>query len=150
MIHTHKMVKAEILHLIQQAIPVVFKQQFEQHQQGTKVVNAFKQEYPKIDEKNPQHRQILNTVATVINQMNPNFTPEQRRKAIGSMVYAQLGLTNDAPAANNNQQSSPPTQRQFPNAKSMGGGNVSIPQNPNSQDDNPFGSLTDLMVQNGY
>lgn len=146
--YVHKMVKAEILQLIQQAIPTVFKQQFEQHQQGTQVVNAFKTEYPKIDVSNPQHNQTLKTVAAVINQMNPNMTPEQRRKAIGTMVYAQLGLTNDAPIAQ--QQSSPPTNRQFPNAKSMGGGNVSVPQNPNSQDVNPFSALTEVMVQSGY
>lgn len=149
MMHTHKMVKMELLNLIQQAIPHVFKQQFEQHQQGTQVVSAFKAEYPKIDEKNPQHNQILRTVAAVINQMNPNFTPEQRRKAIGTMVYAQLGLTNDAPVVNNTQ-SSPPAQRQYPNAKSMGGGNVSIPANPNSQDENPFANLTNQMVESGY
>jgi len=145
--HVHKQVKQEVLAIIQQAVPHVFQQQFQQMQQGTQVEQKFKTEFSKLDLNNETHAAAIRTAGAFVNSMNPKYTIEQRLKAIGTLCYAQLGLTNDAAS---NQQNTPPSRTtQFPNVRSMGGGVVSGPTNPNSQSDNPFTSIFNDFKEEG-
>lgn len=142
--HVHKTVKAEILQQLIQIVPQVFQQQYQQMQTGSQIEQKFKSEFGKINLQDKQHAATFRTVATIVNQMNPNISPEQRAKAIGTMVYAQLGLANDAAAPPQTQSNN----QQFPSVRSMGGGNVSTPTQ--QQGENIFGDIFDNLKDAGY